>query len=300
MADCGAALHLDEEIRPDLLLSDERRIARIDRDRWIGYGRAREAIEELERILRSERRQRPDNLLIVGASNNGKTAIDRCFLARMVPPEDAAARTSTIPVTLIQAPNGPRIPQLLTSIRSALGQPAGRRETTAQLRTETYRIMRAVGLRLLLIDDLHNIRAAGVGPLLVELREIGSAAGVSLGGFATKDIAYALRQDEQLANRFDLMTLPRWQIDDPDYWRLLHTLGRRLPLRAASNLTDPELAASILSRSDGLIGAMTRLLRQAAVQAVRTAHERIDRAMLDRVTTTTPARIEALAAAEQL
>lgn len=160
MADCGAALHLDEEIRPDLLLSDERRIARIDRDRWIGYGRAREAIEELERILRSERRQRPDNLLIVGASNNGKTAIARCFLARMVPPEDAAARTSTIPVTLIQAPNGPRIPQLLTSIRSALGQPAGRRETTAQLRTETYRIMRAVGLRLLLIDDLHNIRAA--------------------------------------------------------------------------------------------------------------------------------------------
>ena len=141
MADCGAALHLDEEIRPDLLLSDERRIARIDRDRWIGYGRAREAIEELERILRSERRQRPDNLLIVGASNNGKTAIARCFLARMVPPEDAAARTSTIPVTLIQAPNGPRIPQLLTSIRSALGQPAGRRETTAQLRTETYRIM---------------------------------------------------------------------------------------------------------------------------------------------------------------
>ena len=300
MADCGAALHLDEEIRPDLLLSDERRIARIDRDRWIGYGRAREAIEELERILRSERRQRPDNLLIVGASNNGKTAIARCFLARMVPPEDAAARTSTIPVTLIQAPNGPRIPQLLTSIRSALGQPAGRRETTAQLRAETYRIMRAVGLRLLLIDDLHNIRAAGVGPLLIELREIGSAAGVSLGGFATKDIAYALRQDEQLANRFDLMTLPRWRIDDPDYWRLLHTLGRRLPLRAASNLTDPELAASILSRSDGLIGAMTRLLRQAAVQAVRTAHERIDRAMLDRVTTTTPARIEALAAAEQL
>ena len=300
MADCGAALHLDEEIRPDLLLSDERRIARIDRDRWIGYGRAREAIEELERILRSERRQRTDNLLIVGASNNGKTAIARRFLARTVPPEDAAARTSTIPVKLIQAPNGPRIPQLLTAIRSALGQPAGRRETTAQLRTETYRIMRAVGLRLLLIDDLHNIRAAGVGPLLVELREIGSAAGVSLGGFATKDIAYALRQDEQLANRFDLMTLPRWQIDDPDYWRLLHTLGRRLPLRAASNLTDPELAASILSRSDGLIGAMTRLLRQAAVQAVRTAHERIDRAMLDRVTTTTPARIEALAAAEQL
>jgi Bacterial TniB protein len=179
-------------------------------------------------------------------------------------------------------------------------QPAARRETTAQLRAETYRIMRAVGLRLLLIDDMHNMSASGVGPLLVELREIGSLGGVSLGGFATKDIAYAMRQDEQLANRFDLMTLPRWRIDDPDYWRLLHTLGRRLPLRAASDLTDPALASHIMLRSDGLIGAMTKLLRQAAVQAVRTAHERIDRAMLDRVAATTPAHIEALAAAEQL
>jgi hypothetical protein len=296
----GDAAHLDEAVRSDLLLSDERRIARIDRVRWIGYGRAKTVIEEMERILKSERRQRPDNLLIVGASNNGKTAIARRFIARMVPPEDAGARYSNIPVALIQAPNGPRIPQLLTAIRSALGQPAGRRESTAQLRAETYKMMRGVGLRLLLIDDLHNIRGAGVTPILVELREIGSVAGVSLGCFATKEIAYALRQDDQLANRFDLMTLRRWDIEDPDYWRLLHTLGRRLPLRAPSNLTDPELASQIMARADGLIGAMTKLLRQAAVHAVRTGHERIDRAMIDKVVTTTPERIEALATSERL
>jgi hypothetical protein len=296
----GDAAHLDEAVRSDLLLSDERRFARIDRDRWIGYGRAKTVIEEMERILKSERRQRPDNLLIVGASNNGKTAIARRFIARMVPPEDAGARYSNIPVALIQAPNGPRIRQLLTAIRSALGQPAGRRESTAQLRAETYKMMRGVGLRLLLIDDLHNIRGAGVTPILVELREIGSVAGVSLGCFATKEIAYALRQDDQLANRFDLMTLRRWDIEDPDYWRLLHTLGRRLPLRAPSNLTDPELASQIMARADGLIGAMTKLLRQAAVHAVRTGHERIDRAMIDKVVTTTPERIEALATSERL
>jgi hypothetical protein len=296
----GDAAHLDEAVRSDLLLSDERRFARIDRDRWIGYGRAKTVIEEMERILKSERRQRPDNLLIVGASNNGKTAIARRFIARMVPPEDAGARYSNIPVALIQAPNGPRIRQLLTAIRSALGQPAGRRESTAQLRAETYKMMRGVGLRLLLIDDLHNIRGAGVTPILVELREIGSVAGVSLGCFATKEIAYALRQDDQLANRFDLMTLRRWDIEDPDYWRLLHTLGRRLPLRAPSNLTDPELASQIMARADGLIGAMTKLLRQAAVHAVRTGHERIDRAMIDKVVTTTPEGIEALATSERL
>jgi hypothetical protein len=70
-------------------------------------------------------------------------------------------------------------------------------------------------------------------------------------------------------------------------------------LRAPSNLTDPDLATHILMRADGLIGALTRLLRQAAVEAVRTGHERIDRAMLDRVSTTTLASIEALAAPER-
>jgi hypothetical protein len=64
-ADTG---HLDETVRPSLRLPDERRIAMIDRDRWIGYGRAQDAISELERILRSERRQRPDNLLIEGGA----------------------------------------------------------------------------------------------------------------------------------------------------------------------------------------------------------------------------------------
>ena len=71
------------------------------------------------------------------------------------------------------------------------------------------------------------------------LREIGSVAGVSLGGFATKDIAYALRQDEQLANRFDLMTLPRWRIDDPDYIPYLERIVAEHDVCAVVPLTDP-------------------------------------------------------------
>lgn len=69
MPDACPGAHLDEAVRVDLELPDPQRIARIDRDRWVGYGRAREAFDELERILGSERRQRPDNLLVVGASD---------------------------------------------------------------------------------------------------------------------------------------------------------------------------------------------------------------------------------------
>jgi hypothetical protein len=171
------------------------------------------------------------------------------------------------------------------------------RRTTAQLRNEAYKAMSDVGLRLLLIDDLHNIKGTGVGAMLVELREIGSVTGVSLGCFATREIAYVLRQDEQLANRLEPFLLPRWRLEHPDYLRLLATFERQLPLRQPSNLTAPELAGRILAMADGLIGGIARVLRRAAAEAVRTGHERIDTAMLERVQPALPAALEQLAQA---
>jgi hypothetical protein len=300
--DPDAAAHLDPAARRLLRLDDAHRVACIDRDLWIGYGRAQDAHERLERILRSERRMRPDNLLIVGASNNGKTAMARRFLSRHTTPEDPEAETASLPVALIQAPNGPRIPLLLAAILQALGREPGprRRGTIAQLRDETYHAMRAVGLRLLLIDDLHNIRGSGVASMLVELRNMGSITGVSLAGFATKEIAYVLRQDEQMANRFELLTLPRWKFEDLEYAKLLATFERQLPLWQASCLTDPELAQHILMMAGGLIGGIVALLRQAAAEAIRTGHERIDRSMLARANAASPERIEAVAHALDL
>ena len=295
MADPDEASHLDPETRLMLQLDDTQRIACIDRDLWIGYSRAQAAQEKLEQILCSNRRARPDNLLIVGASNNGKTAIARRFLSRQILPEDPSADRATLPAAMILAPNGPKIAVLLTAILEALGRLPGRRTSIAQLRRETYQAMQDVGLRILLIDDLHNIRGAGVGSMLVELRNIGSATGVSLGCFASKEIAYVLRQDEQMANRFDLMTLPRWEFEDIEYPKLLATFEKRLPLWQKSGLTEPDLARRMLTLADGLIGGIASLLRQAAVEAIRTGHDRIDDSMLIRASAASAARIEAVA-----
>lgn len=298
MAD--AAAHLDEAVRGLLLLDDRARIARIDRDLWIGYGRARGALARLERLLRSERRQRPDNLLVVGPSNNGKTMVARRFAGLHAVPEDPLAERASVPVALVQAPNGARLQPMLEAVLAALGRPPGRRETTARLRAEAHAALRAAGTRLVLVDDLHNVRGAGVASMLVELRELGTLTGVSLGAFATRDIVHVLRQDEQLANRFEPFLLPRWAADDPDYPRLLQTFARRLPLREPSDLTEPALAARILALAEGLIGGVAAILRAAAVEAVRCGRERIDRPLLDRVGFVPPSALEGFAAARDL
>jgi hypothetical protein len=98
--DPDGATHMDTAARRMLRLNDSQRIACVDRDLWIGYGRAHDAHERLERTLRSERRMRPDNLVIVGASNNGKTAIARRFLSRHITAEDPMAEHASLPVAL--------------------------------------------------------------------------------------------------------------------------------------------------------------------------------------------------------
>src|SRR4051794_29579065 len=63
--------------------------------------------------------------------------------------------------------------------------------------------------------------------------------------------------------------LPRWQLEDIEYAKLLATFEQLIPLRQRSGLTEPGLAREILIAADGLIGGVANLLRQAAVEAVR-------------------------------
>jgi len=73
--------HLRPEARDLALLPATERLARMPANRWISYTRASQAITLLGRMLETEPgRIRPGNLLIVGATNNGKTAIAERFL----------------------------------------------------------------------------------------------------------------------------------------------------------------------------------------------------------------------------
>ena len=73
--------HLRPEMRQLVELPAAERLARMPANRWIGYSRARQALAQLEMMLEREPgRVRPRCLLIVGPTNNGKTAIAEHFL----------------------------------------------------------------------------------------------------------------------------------------------------------------------------------------------------------------------------
>ena len=72
--------HLTAEARVIAELDDARRIAHLAEDHWIDYPRARQALQELERLLSCPQRTRMPGLLIHGESNIGKSMVIQKFL----------------------------------------------------------------------------------------------------------------------------------------------------------------------------------------------------------------------------
>ena len=70
-----ALSHLCTATRPEAMLDHGTRIRSLQRDRWIDYPRATEAIQRLERLLNAPERERMPCLAMHGDSNIGKTLI---------------------------------------------------------------------------------------------------------------------------------------------------------------------------------------------------------------------------------
>ena len=257
-------------------LPAEERIRHIRADRWIGYPRALAALEKLEALQAWPTKQRMPNLLLIGQTNNGKSMIVEKF-RRTHPPESAADR-EYIPVLAVQMPSEPSVLRLYMALLAAMGAPLHPRRRLAEVEQLTLKLLRKVGVRMLVIDELHNI-LAGNGPARREclnlLRFLGNELRIPLVGVGTREAYLAIRLDDQLENRFEPVTLPLWEPDDA-CCSLLASFAASLPLRQPSPIATPDMARYLLTRSEGTIGELARLLMATAIAAVESGEEAIN------------------------
>jgi TniB protein len=277
--------HLHVTVRP---LADEdaaSRIWHIRMDRWIGYARADAAVEALEELLAFPQRTRMPNLLLVGPTNNGKTMIVEKF-RRAYPSIDAAdneSRVASVPVLSVQTPSGPDEIRFFAAILDQLGMPYDNRARLVALQDAAVRTMRLTGVRMLVIDELHNLLSGSRSrqrQLLNLLRWLGNELRIPLVGVGTGEALQAINSDDQLVSRFEPFMLPLWTEGDA-YRRLLGTLEAVLPLRRPSNLTDPALSAKILTAAEGVLGEVIAIVNRSAVLAVKTGREAISARLID-------------------
>lgn len=269
--------HLKATAQTAAQLPDSERVARIRADRWIGYPRAHQALERLDALLNWPKKQRMPNLLIVGPTNNGKSMIVEKFRRTNAARNGDDPDRENILIVAVQMPSDPSISRFYAMLLAAVGAPLRPRMRTSELEQKALCLLKAVGARVLIIDELHNILA---GPTKTQreflnlIRFLGNELKIPIVGVGTKEAYLAIRSDDQLENRFEPLALPTWE-DGNDLRSLLSSFAASYPLRRRSVLGREEVARYVVSRSEGTIGEIAKLLRAAAIAAIETGEEAI-------------------------
>jgi type II secretory pathway predicted ATPase ExeA len=272
--------HLHSSARSVARLPAEERLRHVRADRWIGYSRATAALDRLETLYEWPGRQRMPNLLLLGPTNNGKSMIIEKF--RRLHPSISHADREEIPVLVVQMPSEPSVIRFYVALLAAMGAPLRPRQRLAELEQVTLTMLRAVGVRVLVIDELHNV-LAGRGETRREflnlIRFLGNELRIPLVGVGTREAYLVIRSDDQLENRFEPFTLPRWEPDE-EACTLLASYAAAFPLRRRSSIATEDMARYLLTRSEGTIGELTHLLTDAAVAAIESGEEAINQRTL--------------------
>lgn len=237
------------------LLPAGERIQRIRADRWIGYPQAIETLNRLETLYSWPNKQRMPNLLLVGPTNNGKSMIVEKF--RRMHPASSDADQEHIPVLVVQMPSEPSVLRFYVALLAAMGAPLRPRPRLPEMEQLALSLLRKVGVRMLVIDELHNVLAGNSvnrREFLNLLRFLGNELHIPLIGVGTRDAYLAIRSDDQLENRFKPMILPLWEVND-DCCSLLASFAASFPLRRRSPIATQDMARYLLTRSEGTLAS---------------------------------------------
>src|SRR5512132_3648203 len=209
----GAYLHLAPHIREVAALPASERVIKVGGHCWIGYPPAQAAMARLEHVFGLPPAIRQPNILIVGPTNNGKSTIAERFQRNNPLTESPDGEHQNIPVVVMQMPSSATIRRFYAALLAALGSPLTTYGSTDIREQMALRIMRQAGVRMLIIDELHNMLAGRPGQqreFLNLLRFIGNELRVPIVCLGTREAYLAIRSDDQLENRFEPIALPRW------------------------------------------------------------------------------------------
>jgi hypothetical protein len=222
------------------------------------------------------------NMLLVAPSFNGKTSILDRFLSLHPPDLDPEGDVTICHVLMIEAPIKPDVSAFYRNILDALFAPYKPTASAIEKYSLVKHLFRQMGVRMLIVDEIHHLIAGSLNrqrEFRNALKSLGNETGVVLVGAGIEDAYNAFNTDPQMASRFTPEELPTWRPNN-EFGSLLATLELRSPLKLASNLKAPDMMLAIHTRSEGTLGDMCDLVKELAVDAIRTKVEQIT---LDRV-----------------
>jgi hypothetical protein len=250
--------------------------------KWIGYTGAVKILKKMEDCLSYPKSHRMPNILLVGDSNNGKTAILNRFNQKHLAYKEKKTDKLINPVLLIQAPPEPDEKRFYNAILEKLFAPYKTSEKIDSRYIRVKNLLLELETKMLIIDEIHHVLAGSPSKqrtFLNVIKHLSNDLQIPLVCAGTRLAFNAIQSDQQLANRFEPRVLSRWS-NDNELKRLLLSFERLLPLKKESHLIENSISSKILSLSDGLLGEIAKILELSTILALESGVEKITKDIL--------------------
>ena len=266
--------HLTEEAWEALAARNEDRVYFIQSKRWIAYPKSRQILEHLEKLLLHPRTTRMPSVAIYGDSGMGKSMMVEKFKSDHVPSFDAPSGRTQTKLLVVELAGRPTERRLYAQILTAVGAPHNPRATIVDLEQSALSQLDAIGVQVLVLDEIHNLLAGSWREqrvILNTLRFLSNQLKISLVCFGISEARQAIGGDVQLARRLDVINLPRWTANK-EFEQLVLSIIRNFPLRQPSVLTARGLRR-ILQVSGGVTARIFQMLNSVAIKAIEDGSE---------------------------
>lgn len=224
----------------------------------------------------SEDEPEPVCLALVGESRTGKSRVIEEFAS--LHPTVRGPEGLTIPILRVKTPPKPSVKNLAEELLKVLGDPKSGTGTEHWKTRRVHTLMKSTGVRMLVIDEFQHFYDRGTHKVMHYvadwLKVLVDEAKIAVVVVGLPTCLSVLHQNEQLAGRFLApVQLPRfdWQDDElrEEFLAIVaafeESMGQYFNV---PKLTSDELAFRMFVGTGGLIGYMTKFLRQAVWNAV--------------------------------
>lgn len=273
--------NLAPQFRKYLEMNDEERIYFIQKDKWIDYPLANKVLLKMQDIFNAPKSIRSRGMLLYGDSNNGKTAILKKFYRNFSKDEyidEDGDLIHLMPIVYVISESSSDESVMFSKILSAMNVPVNHKEKVTKKKEEVIYNLGIMKTKLIIIDEIQNVLQGPYNKmtqLITSLKTLNNTTAIPIILAGTQDAMSAISIDNQTKSRFKPLELPNWN-NDENFSRFITTIEAMLPLKKASNLyQNYELLTYLHELSNGCIGEVIDILKDASIYAIRTKSEKI-------------------------
>ena len=233
-------------------------------------------VSQLHNWLDGKRKSR-QSCRVVGESRTGKSVACESYFYRYKPQQEIGKKP-IVPVIYIQPPQkcGPK--ELFKEIIEFLKHRATK-GTVSDFRGRAMEVLQACAVEMLIVDEADRPKPE----TFADVRDIYDKLAIAVVLVGTDRLDAVIKRDEQVYNRF--RACHRFgKLSGEDFRKTVEIWEQKvLKLPVASNLTSKETLRILITGTDGYIGRMDEILREAAIRSLSSGLKKIDKAILQDV-----------------